>query len=160
MEAKVDYRKYQDEIQEITTSLIAEFEPEEVDLVSPLVEKYLTLIEFGETPGASNTTPDFPLGFAGNIDLLTAVVIPVVVSTLGKLMEFLTVEKFRQTRTGNSDRAKEQKSTLNFSFDSKVDKLKDEIEIKIRFPGMSKKKAKELSAKILKLTLREIKKRA
>lgn len=160
MESKIDYREYQNEIQDVIRTLLNEYEPEEIDLVNPLFDKYLKLIESGDNSRLSgDARKDIPLGFGGDTSLLIAILIPVVISTISKLLEFLTVDKLREVRIDNKKKMAE-KTEGNIAFQTQINKINDEIVIKITGAGISKKQAKELSSRIVTLILRELQKRS
>jgi len=153
----MDYRNYRAEIETITKSLLEEYAADEMDFVIPLTEKYLALIDDNGNPKLSNKMKDIPLGFSGDVNLLVTVLIPVVASTLSKLVEFLTIERFRDAQLKASNHKRLEK-LLSFSLEAKIDKLYNEITITISNSGISRKKAKEISTKIVQAALLELKK--
>lgn len=160
METKMDYRDYQNEIKAVVSILLSEYEPEEMDLVDPLTEKYLKMIESGDSVHSPSVVrKDVPLGFGGESSLLIAILIPVVTSTISKLLEFLTVDRLREAHTDKKKR-KLEKVDENVAIQTQIDKINDEIVIKISGAGISKKQAKELTTKIISLILRELQKRS
>lgn len=156
----MDYRDYQNEIKAVVSILLSEYEPEEMDLIDPLMEKYLRMIESGDNVHSlGGVRKDVPLGFGGESSLLIAILIPVVTSTISKLLEFLTVDKLREAHMDEKKR-KLEKVEENVAIQTQIDKINDEIVIKISGAGISKKQAKVLTTRIISLILRELQKRS
>ncbi|MCL4268631.1 MAG: hypothetical protein KJZ72_03765 [Anaerolineales bacterium] len=160
MTSETNYREHQNEIKIVISTVLNEYEPEEIDLVDPLLEKYLKLIESGDyVQPSSSARKDIPLGFGGDSSLLIAILIPVVTSTFSKLLEYLTVDKLREARMDDKKK-KAERDEGKMGFQTHIDKVNDEIVIKITGAGISKKQAKELASRIISLILQEMKKRS
>jgi hypothetical protein len=158
MDTKQSFRDQQEDIQKITKALINEFAPDETPFVDPLIEKYLSNVDTNNPWKTVQGSEEKPLAFSGDVELLAALLIPIVTSTLSKLIEFYTVEKMRVARQ-EVEKSKTRKALFSFTVETEVDKITKEVRDIIKISGLSAKKRKALIKRIMELITKEAIKR-
>ena len=147
-------------ITRVCNGILEEFAPEELILVSEIVDIYLDQpIESLEKSSSSiQPVDDTPLGFGSDAELYTAIIAPLIISTLSQIITYFSDEKLTQALSIIRGDGKEKKGTKVDEVEIKVDETKQEITIRLLSHSLTRRKATIIRYRILLLIADELSK--
>ena len=137
-------------VREITAELLKAYAPSEVELLTPILEKYYALGAPQPEPRAKGSgANDNALGFGGTDELWTLILLPIISATLPKLAEY-TVQQIRDALKEGPE-PKSQSSM-------EIKKVGDKIVIEIQGYRLTRRAAPVLAKGILELIAKHMSK--
>ena len=145
-----------DSIKRICNGVLSEIAPEELILSDQVVDVYLTNpFESAENSDVDvNDYTDTPLGFGSSGELYAAILVPIIISALSKIITAFSEENLKQAISFIQG-GKEKK---DLKVELTVNEIKQEIIIKVSSKKLTRKKSKIIADKILRSIARELSK--
>jgi len=142
-------------IKRICNGIIADIAPEESIIVNQVVD----VIIANKTESEKNSDNfdhyvDTPLGFGGNEELYTAILVPIIINTLSKIIMAFSEGNLKQAL----DIIQGSKDKQGLKIEITINEFKQEIMVQASRKKLTQKKAKIIADKLLRLIVQELSK--
>lgn len=142
-------------IKRICNGIIADIAPEELIIVNQVVDNIIAnLIEAEKNSDNFNHNADTPLGFGGNEELYTAILVPIIINTLSKIITAISEGNLKQAL--NTIQGSKDKQGLKIEIT--INEFKQEIIVQASRKKLTQRKAKIIADKLLRLIAQELSK--
>lgn len=141
-------------IKRICNGVLFEVAPEELILVDQVVDVFVAKpIEQLKEPETDNGDfSDMPLGFDGGGELYAAILVPIIISVLSKMLTTFSDENLKQA----IDIIQGKKNKQELKVEITVNEIRQEITVLVSKRDLTKKKSKIIADKILRSIAREL----
>jgi len=144
-----------EKIKKVCDGVLTDIAPEELILTDQVIEAFVTsLPESTNELDSANEYVDTPLGFSGEVELYTAIIVPIIIGVLSKIIASFSDENLKQAVNiiqGGKDKK-------GLEVEAKVDELKKEITIRLSNHRLTRKKATTITNRILHVIAEELSK--
>lgn len=141
-----------EKIKRICNGILTEIAPEEMILVDQVFDICVENPSEAMSDREFSNHTDKPLGFGGNDDLYTAIIVPIIISVLSKMITSFSDENLKQA----VNTIKNGKGKKGLEVETKIDEIKKEITIRLSGKSLTRKKAVTITNRILRLIAEEL----
>ncbi|PJB30495.1 hypothetical protein CO110_00235 [Candidatus Desantisbacteria bacterium CG_4_9_14_3_um_filter_40_11] len=140
-------------VRQVCNGVLTEIAPEELILADQIIDFFVDKpFDSPDELDSINHYIDTPLGFGGNGELYAAIIVPIIIGALSKIITSFSDEKLKQA----VDVIYSGKSRKGLEVETKVDEIKREITIRLSSKSLTRKKATIITNRILRLIAEEL----
>lgn len=141
-----------EKIKRVCSGVLTEIAPEELILMDQVIDISVANPSESTSNQMFINHVDTPLGFGGNDELYTAIIVPIIIGVLSKMISSFSDENLK--RAVNT--IKSGKSNKGLEVETKIDEMTKEITVRLSSKSLTRKKAKVITNKILRLIADEL----
>lgn len=143
-------------IRQVCNGVLSEIAPEELILTDQMIDVYLDkpIVTLDKLSYGNQYVVDTPLGFGGDGELYAAIIVPIIIGVLSKIITSFSDDKLKQA----VNVMRGSKIGKAVEVEAKVDDIRREVTIRLSGKSLTRRKATIITNRILRLIAEELSK--